>query len=51
MPNKSHHIVPNQDGGWDLKKGGGKNQSSTLTTSKMLLISGERLAEIKIQTW
>jgi len=22
-PRKTHHIVPNPEGGWDLKKGGG----------------------------
>ena len=21
---KSHHLVPNPDGGWDIKRGGGK---------------------------
>jgi len=24
MPRKTHHVVPNSDGGWDVKKGGGK---------------------------
>jgi len=24
MAGKSHHVVPNKDGGWDIKKGGGK---------------------------
>ena len=24
MPAKSHHVVPNKDGGWDIKKGGGQ---------------------------
>jgi hypothetical protein len=24
MPRKTHHVVPNSDGGWDLKKGGGE---------------------------
>ncbi len=23
MPRKEHHVVPNKQGGWDLKKGGG----------------------------
>ncbi|MDA3926911.1 MAG: DUF2188 domain-containing protein [Kiritimatiellae bacterium] len=24
MPRNTHHVVPNSDGGWDLKKGGGE---------------------------
>lgn len=29
MPNKkgSHHVVPNSDGGWDVKKDGSKRSS------------------------
>ena len=23
MPRKTHHVVPNPKGGWDVKKGGG----------------------------
>ena len=23
----THHVVPNQDGGWDVKKGGGQKAS------------------------
>lgn len=28
--NKSHHVVPNPDGGWDVKKGGAKRASRHL---------------------
>lgn len=24
MTRKTHHVVPNPDGGWDVKKGGGE---------------------------
>ena len=24
MGRKTHHVVPNKEGGWDLKKGGGE---------------------------
>lgn len=24
MPRKTHHVVPDGDGGWDVKKGGGQ---------------------------
>lgn len=27
MPRKSHHVVHNPDGGWDIKKGGGGRSS------------------------
>ena len=27
MPRKSHHVVPNPDGGWDVKKGGAERAS------------------------
>jgi hypothetical protein len=27
MTRKTHHVVPNSDGGWDVKKGGGDRSS------------------------
>jgi len=27
MTRKTHHVVPNPDGGWDIKKGGGNRSS------------------------
>ncbi len=27
MSNNQHHIVPNPDGGWDIKKSGGEKSS------------------------
>lgn len=27
MARKTHHVVPNQEGGWDIKKGGGHHSS------------------------
>lgn len=27
MANKSHHVVPNPNGGWDVKKGGSNRAS------------------------
>lgn len=27
MPRKSHHLVPNPSGGWDIKKGGAQRAS------------------------
>ena len=31
---KSHHLVPNPEGGWDLKKGGGKRSIKHFETKK-----------------
>ena len=28
MPRKTHHIVPNPEGGWDIKKGGADRASA-----------------------
>jgi hypothetical protein len=36
----SHHVVPNPNGGWDVKKGGGKKASRHADTKK----DAERLA-------
>jgi len=27
MPRKTHHVVPDADGGWNIKKGGGERSS------------------------
>jgi len=32
MPRKTHHIVPNPDGGWDVKKGGSSRASGHFPT-------------------
>ena len=34
MPRKTHHIVPNPDGGWDVKKGGAERASEHFGTKK-----------------
>lgn len=31
---KSHHLVPNPHGGWDVKKGGGKRSIKHFDTKK-----------------
>lgn len=31
---KTHHVVPNSDGGWDVKKGGGKRSSGHYDTKQ-----------------
>lgn len=32
MSNKTHHVVPNPNGGWDVKKGGAERASSHTDT-------------------
>ena len=32
MPNKTHHVVPNPNGGWDVKKGGAERASNHTET-------------------
>lgn len=32
MPRDTHHIVPNPDGGWDVKRGGGQRASAHADT-------------------
>lgn len=32
MPNKTHHVVPNSKGGWDVKKGGAERASKHTET-------------------
>ena len=39
---KSHHLVPNSAGGWDLKKGGGKRSIKHFDTKK----EGEQFGRI-----
>ncbi len=32
MPRETHHVVPNPDGGWDVKRGGGERASAHTDT-------------------
>ena len=34
MAGKSHHVVPNPNGGWDIKKGGSDRSSAHFDTQK-----------------
>lgn len=34
MPRKSHHVVPDADGGWNVKKGGGSRALKHFDTKK-----------------
>lgn len=37
MPRKEHHVVPNSNGGWDVKKSGGKRASTHTNTKKVAI--------------
>ncbi|WP_258359434.1 DUF2188 domain-containing protein [Moorella sulfitireducens (nom. illeg.)] len=34
MPRKTHHVVPNPKGGWDIKKGGAERSSGHFETKQ-----------------
>ena len=34
MPREEHHVVPNPDGGWDVKRSGSKRASAHTKTKK-----------------
>jgi hypothetical protein len=34
MSTKSTHVVPNKDGGWDVKQSGGKRSSGHFNTKE-----------------
>lgn len=42
--NKSHHVVPNPDGGWDVKKGGSSRVSGHFGTKKEAVDQGRQTA-------
>ena len=44
MPRKSHHIVPNAGGGWDLKKGGADRASKHFETKRDAVDSGREIS-------
>ena len=34
MPGKTHHVVPNPKGGWDIKRGGAPRSSGRFDTKR-----------------
>ncbi len=44
MPRKSHHVVPNPDGGWDVKRGGGERSSGHFDTKKEAIDRGREIS-------
>ncbi len=41
---KSHHIVPNPNGGWDVKKGGAQRASSHHETKQEAVSRGREIS-------
>jgi len=42
---KSHHVVPNPDGGWDIKKGGSSRSSGHFGTQKDAIQKGRDISK------
>lgn len=40
----SHHIVPNPDGGWDVKRGGGQRATSHHGTKREAIDAGRKVS-------
>ena len=45
MPRKEHHVVPNRNGGWDVKKEGAKKSSVHTDTKKDALDKGRSISK------
>jgi len=44
MTGKSHHVVPNPTGGWDVKKGGGSRSSIHCETKQEAIDQGRQIS-------
>lgn len=45
MPAKTHHVVPNPNGGWDIKKGGAIKASHHFQTKAAAIIKGRAISK------
>lgn len=45
MAGKSHHVVPNPDGGWDVKKGGAERASGHYDTKVDAVKDGRQISK------
>lgn len=41
---RSHHVVPNHDKGWDLRRGGAKRSSGNFPTQKQAVERGREVS-------
>ena len=44
MPRKEHHVVPNPDGGWDVKRENAKRNSGHYDTKQEAMEAGRRMS-------
>ncbi len=44
MTRKTHHVVPNPDGGWDVRKGGSSRSSGHYETKKDAVDAGRDIS-------
>ena len=44
MPRKEHHVVPNPDGGWDVKRENAKRSSGHYDTKQEAMDAGRRMS-------
>ncbi|MCG8634376.1 MAG: DUF2188 domain-containing protein [Desulfobacterales bacterium] len=45
MARKTHHVIPNPLGGWDVKKGGGKKSIKHFATKQDAITFGRRISK------
>lgn len=45
MPRKEHHIVPNPEGGWDIKRNGAQRSSGHFDTKKETVDRGRQISQ------
>ncbi|MBR6862433.1 MAG: DUF2188 domain-containing protein [Acidaminococcaceae bacterium] len=45
MSRSSHHVVPNPDGGWDVKRGGAARASGYYSTKKEAVDAGRKISQ------
>lgn len=45
MPRDEHHIVPNPNGGWDVKRSGGERASVHTDTKKEAVDAGRTISQ------
>lgn len=45
MPRKSHHIVPSEDGGWDVRKGGADRASGHYDKKQEAVNAGREMSQ------
>jgi len=44
MPRETHHVVPNPNGGWDVKKGGSERASNHSDTKQEAIDIGRQIS-------